>query len=181
MPPRKSLRRIEHPSHVRYLTFSCLHRLPLFKNDAIKSAFIDHLDLTRDRTRFRLLAWVIMPEHVHMLIWPSLPEHPVADVTSRLKREFARKVVTRWRELNAPILTKLTDADGRTRFWQPGGGYDRNIVSEHELREKIDYIHANPVRRGLANFPTDYSWSSARSYASDRNATLRIDPISKPS
>ena len=150
MPPRKRLRRFESPSHARYLTFSCRHRLLLFQNDAIKHVFAEHVAKTRKRTGFHLLAWVIMPEHVHLLIWPSLPEHPVADVTSRLKREFARKVITRWRELKAPILTKLTDADGRTRFWQPGGGYDRNIITEHELREKIDYIHANPVRRGCS-------------------------------
>ena len=180
MSPRKSLRRIEHPSHVRYLAFSCRHRLPLFKNDAIKSAFIDHLDQTRDRTRFRLFAWVVMPEHVHLLLWPKLPEHPVSDITSRLKRSVARQVVTRWKEINAPILTTITDADGRTRFWQPGGGYDRNITSDAELREKIDYIHANPVRRGLVKLPTDYPWSSARWCAGDRQNSLAIDPITKP-
>jgi len=177
---RKHLRRIEHPNHARYLTFSCRHRLPLFQNGAIKTAFIDHLDQTRDRTKFRLLAWVIMPEHVHLLLWPKLPEHPISGVTWRLKRDFSRHVIQRWRELEAPILTKLTDADGRTRFWQPGGGYDRNIVTDDELHEKINYIHVNPVRRGLANSPTDYPWSSARWYAGDRDDTLRIDPISKP-
>jgi putative transposase len=178
--PRKLLRRIENPNHARYLTFSCRHRFPLFKNDRIKAAFVKQLDETRTRTRFHLLAWVIMPEHVHLLIWPKLPEHPISKVTWRLKRDFSRRIITRWRNLNAPILTNITDADGRTRFWQPGGGYDRNIVSDDELREKIDYIHANLVRRGLVDSPTDYPWSSARWYAGDRDDTLRIDPVTKP-
>jgi len=180
MQQRKSLRRIENPGHARYLTISCRHRLPLFQNDAIKNAFTQNLDATRTRCEFHLLAWVVMPEHVHLLLWPKLPEHPVSDITSRLKRSFGRKVVTRWREINAPILIKITDADGRTCFWQPGGGYDRNVTSEDELREKIDYIHANPVRRGLAEQPTDYPWSSARWYAGDRESTIPIDPIMRP-
>jgi len=178
--PRKSLRRIEEPNHARYLTFSCRHRLPLFKNEKLKDAFIEHLAAARRRTGFHLLAWVIMPEHVHLLLWPMLSDHPISSVTWQIKRNFARHVIHRWRMLNAPFLTKITDADGRTRFWQPGGGYDRNITSEDEIREKIDYIHANPVRRGLAKSPTDYPWSSARWHAGDQENTLPIDSVERP-
>ena len=178
--PLKSLHRIEDPNHARFLTFSCRHRLPLFANDAIKDTFVNHLDKARTRTSFHFLAWVIMPEHVHILLWPKLPEYPVADVTSSLKRTFARRVVTRWRALDAPILREITDTANRTSFWQPGGGYDRNITSSYELTEKIDYIHNNPVRRGLVAKPTDYQWSSARWYAGERTNTLPIDPIQRP-
>lgn len=64
-----------------------------------------------------------------------------------------------------PVLDRLTDARGRRHFWQRGGGFDRNLVSEAHVRQKVDCIHANPVRRGLVTSPTDWGWSSARFYA----------------
>ena len=78
------------------------------------------------------------------------------------------------------MLAKITESTGKVRFWQPGGGYDRNIVSNDEMREKIEYIHSNPVRRGLAESPTGYRWSSARWYAGDRDSTPSIDAATKP-
>jgi putative transposase len=63
----------------------------------------------------------------------------------------------------------------RRRFWQPGGGYDRNITSTEALRAMIDYIHANPVRRGLVARPEDWEWSSARWYAGLRPVKLEMD------
>src|SRR5262249_48785979 len=63
----------------------------------------------------------------------------------------------------------------RHRFWQPGGGYDRNITSAAALRAVIDYIHANPVRRGLVARAEDWEWSSARWYAGLRPVKLEMD------
>jgi putative transposase len=177
---RKLMRRIEHPNHARFLTFSCYRRLPLFNNDAIKDAFVRHLAETRAKTGFHLLAWVVMPEHVHLLIWPRLPEFPVSVVCWRLKREFARRVVARWRDLSAPVLGVIQASDGRPRFWQRGGGYDRNIVDGPELAEKIRYINENPVRRGLVERATAWRWSSARWYAGERSGALMIDEARRP-
>jgi prepilin-type processing-associated H-X9-DG protein len=63
----------------------------------------------------------------------------------------------------------------RHRFWQPGGGYDRNITSSAVLRAVIDYLHANPVRRGLVARAEDWEWSSARWYAGLRPVKLEMD------
>ena len=174
------MRRFENTNDARFLTFSCYQRLPLFSHDAIKDAFVDHIDQTRARTRFALLAWVVMPEHVHLLIWPSLPEYPVSRVLWWLKRDFARLVIECWRETDATLLARITAPDGKPHFWQRGGGYDRNIFGGNELNEKLEYIHTNPVRRGLAKRPEDWVWSSARWYAGQREGALRIDPVRRP-
>jgi putative transposase len=175
---RRKLHRIEAIGDVRFLTFSCFHRLPLFDNDAIKDAFVEVLDSARARTCFRLIAWVVMPEHVHLMIVPDLPDHPIAEVLRHLKGGFANRVFRRWRVLDAPILARVTDPQGKQRFWQKGGGYDRNIRSTEEFEEKLSYIHANPVQRGLVACETDWRWSSAAWYAGDRGPhVLRIDPI----
>jgi putative transposase len=107
-----------------------------------------------------------MPEHVHLLLWPRLPEHPISSVLRELKRGFALKVLTRWRELNAPILSRLQTPDGRNRYWQGGGGYDRGVwTGDGEFHEKLRYIHNNPVTRGLVKSPTEWRWSSAWAWA----------------
>ena len=116
-----------------------------------------------------------MPEHVHLLIRPRLPEMPVAEALRRIKGPFAVEVSRRWRAKQARVLKRVTIPSGRVRFWQPGGGYDRNIWSPEEVIEKINYIHRNPVKRGLCERATDYPWSSARWYAGMREDGLRMD------
>lgn len=175
---RKTRRRFERCGDVRFLTSSCFQRLPLFNNDAIKEAFVQHIARSRQRTMFQLTAWVIMPEHVHLMLIPNLPDHPVSDVLSDMKATFSRTVLQRWRSLNAPILSRLTDNRGKARFWQVGGGYDRNIITSEEYEEKLHYIHQNPVARGLVESSTDWRWSSARWYSGVRTGELTIDPLS---
>lgn len=118
-----------------------------------------------------------MPEHIHLLMWPLVPQSPVSTVLRELKRPFAEEVIGRWRSLNAGILDQLLASDGSTRFWLRGGGYDRNIHSDEEFREKFNYIHNNPVTRGLVATPTDRACSSARWYAGDRSSPVRLDPL----
>jgi putative transposase len=89
-------------------------------------------------------------------------------------------VVGRWRERSARILARLATDGGGVRFWQRGGGHDRNIVSTDELTEKLAYMHANPLKRGLAERNIDWEWSSARWYAGWRDGTVAIDPPRKP-
>ncbi len=155
MPHRKTLRRYEVEGHARFLTFSCRDRLPLFETDWIKDRFADRLFLIRERLNMRLHAWVIMPEHVHLLITPDLAAAEVSKILSTLKRPFSTSIRHELigNGMNIP-----------SRFWQPGGGYDRNIFSVEEYREKIEYLHANPVRRGLVASPQDWPWSSFRAY-----------------
>lgn len=173
----KRLRRVEAPGHARYLTFSCYRRLPLFKNPTIRDAFAEQLFLARARLGFGLRAWVVMPEHVHLLVVPAPPRVTVSAVLMAVKRPFSAKVLARWRELGAPVLEHIRDAAGDKRFWQAGGGYDRNIVSEDELREKIRYIHENPVRRRLVAYEEQWEWSSARAMRGLETRWSEVDRV----
>jgi len=171
----------------RYLTFSCYKRMRLLGTAPIRDAFTSALRECRERHRFRLIAWVAMPEHVHMIIVPR----PVlgyerglavlaglSDVRAilwGLKKPFSQRVVARWKELRAPILERIRLTDGTYRFWQAGGGFDRNIRDESALWQEVRYIHLNPVRRGLADRAEDWRWSSARWYAGDESADVPID------
>ena len=63
----------------------------------------------------------------------------------------------------------------RCHFWQDGGGYDRNIISPQALWSTIQYIHANPVRRGLVGHPSEWEWSSARWWNGEDDVKLVMD------
>ncbi|MBL1218716.1 MAG: hypothetical protein D8M59_14635 [Planctomycetes bacterium] len=170
---RKSRRRYESSQHLRFLTFSCYHQLPLFRNDAIKDDFARQIGKVRERLSVKIVAWVIMPQHVHLLIQPGSPSCTVGQFLHALKRPFGRRVLSRWQALEArKILDRVTNSSGRRQFWQSGGGYDRNIISEEERLEKIQYIHQNPVRRGLVSRAAEWKWSSAGWYAGKRDEAL---------
>jgi putative transposase len=173
---RKTVRHYETPGEGRYLTFSCYRRLQLFKRPDLRDAFANFLESVHQRGAFRLFAWVVMPEHVHVLLSPALPRWTLPRILRSLKQPFAQHVIQVWRESNAPILRRLGDGTG-VRFWQRGGGYDRNVRLDGEVLEKIDYIHMNPARRGLVCDPLKWPWSSARWYAGDRTGPVTIDPL----
>jgi putative transposase len=95
-----------------------------------------------------------------------------------VKEPAARKAIRYLKDSAPEWLVRVTVREGprlRHRFWQPGGGYDRNITSAAALRAVIDYIHANPVRRGLVDRAEDWEWSSARWYAGLRPVKLEMD------
>ena len=100
-----------------------------------------------------------MPEHIHLLLFPLLEEYNVSDFLKALKQSVSRRAKQYLLKIYKDWLKKLTINVGKKevfRFWQSGPGYDRNIHGEVELLEKINYIHNNPVKRGLVQTPDYY-------------------------
>ncbi len=135
--------------------------------------FVERLDQVSLRHHVHILAWVVMPEHVHLIAFPEEPV--IGNFLVDLKSPFSQKVISRWRELNAMVLERIDHADG-PRFWQAGGGYDRVVMGD-ELLEKIRYTHRNPITRGLAASSIDYPFSSARAYENlpTKGPTIALD------
>jgi len=122
-----------------------------------------------------------MPEHVHLALRPHGSGSDVSRILYDLKRPVSVKV-KRWLQQigQAEWLRRLSARHGSRKvfhFWQPGGGFDKNVWQERAISEIIDYIHANPVRRGLVERPTDWLWSSARCWAGMDRVLLEIDPL----
>ena len=144
---------------------------------------LDALELGRRKRRFDLWAYVVMPEHVHLVVRPC-PGVKICQVLTTVKQSVSKRALV-WLRENAPdFLTRLEDRrpNGRVvhRFWQRGGGYDRNLVDAQEIHEKIDYVHANPVRRGIAASVLDWRWSSARAWQTGVDGPIPIDRDSVP-
>jgi len=175
---RKTIRHFNEPGHIHFLTFSCYQQLPFFKSDRTRGWLVQAIVKAREKQRFDLIAYVIMPEHAHLLIQPLLPNYDMAAILKAIKQPVSRRAKRFLEEENSGWLRKLTVKSGSReifRFWQAGPGYDRNIRDEQELLEKIQYIHNNPVKNGLAARGEDWLWSSAGWYLDRRDGKITID------
>lgn len=180
-PKYKTIRHYHQAGDCHELTFSCFQRLPLLIADPVRHFLAESIDKALDRHNTNLSAFVFMPEHVHLLVWPANPCH--AEISSFLKtlKQSCSTKVKHWLKKNdAKLLDRLMvrERPGKItfRFWQEGPGYDRNLQSGATVKHSIDYIHSNPVKRRLVVSAIDWIWSSARHYMP--NAYPR--PLSSP-
>ncbi|MBI1900603.1 MAG: transposase [Planctomycetia bacterium] len=168
---RKTVRHYHEPGDVHELTFSCYRRMPLLTNNPWRCALPRSIDAAMAACEFRLIAFVFMPEHVHLLVYPlgqENVEERIARLLAAVKRPVSAEVHQRLKQSHSPLLAKLVvrERPGRHvfRFWQEGPGYDRNLEGEKAVLAAVDYIHLNPVRRRLVKRPEDWRWSSYRRY-----------------
>lgn len=117
-------------------------------------------------------AYVLMPEHVHLVVIPHQRVYEMGSLLASLKLGVTHAAVKYLKQHHPLFLRKLLDVQpsGRQtyRFWQPGGGIDVNLWTDAKIWEKIDYCHSNPVRRKLVLQPGDWEYSSYRDYAAAR-------------
>jgi putative transposase len=180
----KTCRRYNDPGDAHTLTFSCFQQRPFLSSERTCMWLIDALDSARRRHGFELWAYVIMPDHVHLLIWPRGDNYSISRILAAIKLPVTRRALAYVRKHQPESLHSMRDAQPNGmvahRFWQRGGGYDRNIVKPAVLHSTIEYIHANPVRRGLVTSPDEWPWSSASFYAGGTLSPLTPDADSVP-
>ena len=158
----QGLRRFHHTGHSHFITFTCYHRLPKTNTGEIRDLVVAALEHARVKYRFLVYAFVVMPEHVHLLI--SEPERAsIAQAIGSFKVSSAKQVKK---------LRSGAPQDGR--LWQPRG-YNRYVRDYEEFVEKRRYIHRNPVRRGLCAQPQDWKWSSFRHYLTGEDCGVEIE------
>ena len=177
-PHRKTCKRYDIAGHAHYLTFSCFQRRPFLSGQLAPQWLASAIRKAKAKLPFHLWAFVFMPEHAHLLIQP-LPGSTISGILWRIKHPVTTKAVAHVRRTSPAFLRQMEDRqpDGKCfhRFWQRGGGYDRNTITDEELLEKITYIHNNPVRRGLVSKPSEWHWSSFRAWMEGIDEPIRID------
>jgi putative transposase len=175
---QKRRQRYEEPGQPRELTFCCYRRYPFLSRPRVCEWLNEALETGRAKFGMQLWAYVFMPEHVHLLVYPADAAAQVSRFLQAVKEPVARKAVAFLKTQAPAWLDRLRVREGkriRYRFWQPGGGYDRNVCTMGSLRSMIEYFHANPVRRGLVARAEDWEWSSARWYANQRPVRIEMD------
>jgi putative transposase len=150
----RGLVRYHHTGNFHFITFSCFHRHAYLASPAARDLFQEALERTRRLNRFVVAGYVVMPEHVHLLI--GEPPH--------------RTIATAIKALKLSVALRRSERP----FWQ-ARYYDFNVHSDEKRREKLRYMHRNPVVRGLVGKPEDWPWSSFRQYAMGETGTVEIE------
>jgi REP element-mobilizing transposase RayT len=170
-----------NPDHLYFVTTSAVQHRHLFSREVMKRLIVDSLDCMRLRRRFKLYAFVVMPNHVHAIL-QCRPEDPVADVMRDLKKHTADRVLRHYRaEGSRSVLDFLAPAavyDNKQRYKVWEDGYNaKDVFSAKFLRQKMDYMHNNPCQPQwkLVDRAEDYVWSSARFYLLEEPAIIPVD------
>jgi putative transposase len=130
----------------------------------------------RDRYGFSLVGYVVMPEHIHLLIsepGKGTPSTVIQVLKQRVSRRLRRKRRAVAGQLN---LNFASGDDSLPRFWQRRF-YDFNVWSLKKRVEKLHYMHMNPLKRKLVDHPKDWPWSSFSFYSNLKHGLIRVDPI----
>lgn len=168
---RKTIRHFHQPGDFHELTFSVYRRLPLLTNDDWRRQLSRSIDQANQEESMQLVAFVFMPEHLHLLVYPTRPQPDLGLYLARIKQPSSKQIKQLLEEARSPLIAKLTvrERPGKFcfRFWQEGPGFDRNLFTADAIAASIDYIHNNPVTRGLCQRAIDWKWSSARYYLAE--------------
>ena len=148
------LKRYQQTGHLHFVTFSCYRRQAHLGTPMQRDLFVDALERTRRGYHLQVVGFVVMPEHVHLLV--SEPDgKPLAFALQGLKLSMARH-------------------SKQSPFWQ-ARYYDFNVFTEAKRVEKLEYMHWNPVRRALVKAAEDWQWSSYGHYRTGEQPRVRIE------
>ena len=150
----EGLVRYHNSGDTHYVTFSCHRRQQYLAAPSARSLFERSLEAMRIRYGFSIFGYVVMPEHVHLLV-----TEPKRAVLSKVIQAHKLSVSVQSRE---------------QPFWQPRY-YDFNVYTTRKHTEKLKYIHRNPVTRGLVDKPEDWSWSSFHHYLTGEIGVVEIE------
>lgn len=172
--------RIRQDGSVYYITTNIQNRLKIFTSPSFIIPVLDSLNFYRFQFKCKLFGYVIMLDHLHLLLYPT----GEASVVSEFMRDFKRFTsgrISRQAELEGKAdWVKTFQESGRhgkraeKQVWQESF-WEQMIYSDKFMREKLNYIHMNPVRAGLVDEPSKYPYSSYRNYEFDDNTLIEID------
>jgi putative transposase len=173
------------PGQLQFLTTSTYRRARLFESDRFRLYFVEVLNQLRSETGFRLIGWVLMPDHFHLLIKPE-PAASTSRFMQELKKRTAQRIVSAlsenqrvpWckRMLARLRLPPTVHCDSQFRVWQRRF-YPFGIYSEKKRLEKLNYMHGNPVKWGMVASPEEWPWSSFRFYHLNDSSVLSMDRL----
>ncbi|MBI1886395.1 MAG: transposase [Chloroflexi bacterium] len=146
------------PDHCYFATTATKERRAFFADPRLSQMIMDNLRFYRDHMGFRLHGYVVMPDHVHLLITPG--SCSISDIMRNFK-SFTGKQIREALRISGPIW--------QSRF------YDRVIRDEAQFVAALNYIHLNPVKDGLVSLPEDYEFSSCGTYARSEKSPFEID------
>ncbi|HNY80431.1 MAG: transposase [Sedimentisphaerales bacterium] len=173
----KRCERWNTPGQAHALTFSCYCNRPFLSKQRTCEWLVQAIDAARRRHAFDLWAYVFMPDHVHLVIYPRCEDYSISRILLSIRQPVSRKAIA-YLKVHHPQGLRAMATGQRARpyhFWQKGGGYDRNITQVDTLISTVRYTHDSPVRRGLVATPDEWRYSSAADWEGTGSGPLTID------
>ena len=164
---------------IYYITINIQNRLDLFVRPSFIITLYDSLSYYRYKQSYKILGYVIMPDHLHLLIWPY-SKATISEIIRDFKTFTVKRIIKQAeveKQQDLLIAFKKAGAEtGRSKYkvWQDDF-WDKVIYTEKYLRQKLNYIHRNPVRAGLVNDVGTFPYSSYQNYEFDNNTLIAID------
>ena len=170
MPAR--LHRTYGAHHLHFITCSCYHRMLKLRSAHSRDRLLSILEETRQRYRFVVVGYVVMPEHFHLLI--TEPELGTPFTVMQVLKQRTASELLPGRKRRDLRQHRLFGDDTPRHFWQPRF-YDFNVWTTRKRIQKLRYMHRNPVKRGLVGSPEEWRWSSYRFYLLGEPGPVRVN------
>ncbi len=165
-------RTFDREGHAHFVTFSCYRRRRLLDHDRTKKVVLGVLNSQLSRQDGRYVGFVVMPDHVHALVW-----FPKPDQISHFMKQWKQRSSIQIKRLIRSHMVRYAGTIELTEpVWQ-AGFYDFNLFTGRKVEEKLTYMHRNPVRAGLVGKPEDWPWNSAEYNAMSRSVGV---PVASP-
>ena len=165
-----------------FITTTLSGFVELLNQEKYAQILIRNLDFYRAKSGFKLLAYVIMPHHLHLIILPG-SKGSISQIMRDFKKYSAREIVQQLKEEKRFDISDLFHKAAQRHHPKESRRYqvwedrfdDLALYSPEVFGTKLDYVHSNPVKRGLVDTPSDYAYSSARNYDSGDHSVIRVD------
>jgi putative transposase len=151
-------------NHVFFITSTVSGRIALFNNPDIANILLDNLEISKGKYGFKLIAYVIMPEHWHFLQYFTEGKNCLSFIRD-YKRYTSLKISNYLKNNEIGMIDKFTSPKHKVKYsiWKEQARV-LPLNDMEKVKEKLDYIHNNPVKKGLVEYPNDYLLSSASFY-----------------
>jgi putative transposase len=151
-------------NYCHFVTVKTNQNRRIFSFDQAAELLILTIYEGRDKLNFKLIGFVVMPDHIHLMLVPN-KRNTISDVMRHIKGRFSRRYNLLSRGMNSPGYGAVGGRSGNSslpvpKIWQESF-YDHVIRNENEFLQRLNYIHVNPVRAGLTDTPEKYRFSSA--------------------
>lgn len=158
---------LQNDDSLYFLTINVIKKIPVFTNSSYMDIILDNFAFYRENQYLKIFSYVIMDNHIHLIT-----SHPgnLSKVIQNFKSFTAKKILHRLQSDNRDWILKLMSnfkadykSESINQFWEEGN-HPKQIQNIEMFNQKVEYIHYNPVRRGLVSNEEDWVYSSARNF-----------------